>query len=184
MRNVIIRQNGEPCVGFGYRPHWAVYLVLLLVFGKAGLCQSLSADGAGPGSPIRIVQALYRDWAGNKPFPTNDREVLERYFDSELIKLLLEDAKCGHGQNVICGLDFDPIYDTQEHVDKNRKIKIRSLSQVPLPSVAVTLEHPARTLIYALHQTPTGWRISDIKYSDSRSLRNILSDKEYEAGEK
>jgi len=159
-------------------------LVPLLVFGIAGLCRSLSADGAGPGSPIRIVQALYGDWAGDKPLPTNDREVLERYFDSELTKLLLEDAACAHGQDVICGLDFDPIYDTQEHVAKNTKIEIQSLSEAPRPRVAVTLEHPGRTLTYALHQTPGGWRISDIKYSDGHSLKSILSDKEYEAGEK
>jgi len=79
-----------------------------------------------------------------------------------------------NGNRVFGNLDFDPIYDGQDF-EKTTNLQIAAVAGQPdLFNVTFT-NLGARTLVYKLTNAPSGWRISDIKYSEGPSLREILS---------
>jgi hypothetical protein len=109
-----------------------------------------------------------RDWFG-------DKQTLSKYFDKELTALFIKDDECVKREHGVCNLDFDPIYDAQDFEKKTTDLQIAPVvGQPDLFSVTFT-NLGTRTLVYKLTNTTSGWRISDIKYPEGPSLKEILS---------
>ena len=128
-------------------------------------------------SPEDFIRSVYRfhqpgkdtpDWFGNK-------RTLSNYFDKELTALFIKDAECAKREQGVCNLDFDPIYDGQDFEKETTNLQIAALAgHSELFNVTFT-NLGTRTLVYRLTNTPSGWRISDIKYPEGPSLKEILS---------
>jgi len=128
-------------------------------------------------SPEDFIRSLYRfhqpgkdtpDWFANK-------RTLSKYFDKELTNLFIKDDECKKREQGVCNLDFDPIYDGQDFEKETTNLQIAAVAGQPdLFSVTFT-NLGTRTLVYRLTNTSAGWRISDIKYPEGLSLKEILS---------
>jgi hypothetical protein len=128
-------------------------------------------------SPEELIRSLYRfhqpwkeqaNWFG-------DKRTLSKYFDKELTDLFLKDAECEKQQEGVCNLDFDPIYDAQDFDEKPINLQITAVAGQPDSFKATFTNLGPRTLVYRLTNTPSGWRISDIKYAEGLSLKKLLS---------
>jgi hypothetical protein len=100
--------------------------------------------------------------------------VLSKYFDNELTALFLKDAECQKREQGVCNLDFDPIYDAQDF-EKTTNLQIAAVKGQPDLFKVTFTNLGTRTLVHKLTNTPSGWRISDIKYSEGPSLKETLS---------
>ena len=123
---------------------------------------------------IRSVYRFHQPW-GNQPSWFDNKRTLSKYFDKELTALFIKDDECKKREQGVCNLDFDPIYDAQDFDEKTTNLQIAAVVGEPgLFNVTFT-NLGTRTLVYKLTNTPSGWRISDIKYSEGPSLKETLS---------
>jgi len=140
---------------------------------------SAACFGAGTkqSSPEDFLRGLYRfhqPWK-KQPFWFNNKRTLSKYFDPELTALFMKDDECKKREQGVCNLDFDPIYEGQDFEEKTTNLQIAAEVSQP-DSFKVTFTNlGTRTLVYRLTNTPGGWRIRDIKYSEGPSLKGILS---------
>jgi len=148
-------------------------LFIALVFTSA-VCFGADKKKSSPEEFIRGVYDFHQpgkdtpDWFG-------DRRTLSKYFDKELTALFIKDDECAKREQGVCNLDFDPIYDAQDFDKKTINLQIAAVAGQPdLFNVTFT-NLGTRTLVYRLTNTPGGWRISDIKYPEALSLKEILS---------
>jgi hypothetical protein len=148
-------------------------LIISLVFTSAAC---FGAD-TKKSSPEDFIRALYRFHQPGKDTPNwfADKRTLSKYFDKELTALFIKDDECKKREQGVCNLDFDPIYDGQDFEKETTNLQIAAVAgQSDLFNVTFT-NLGTRTLVYKLTNTPSGWRISDIKYSEGPSLKEILS---------
>ena len=134
-------------------------------------------------APRQVVTQLYQkySWEADPqstatdsiPLLNQPESELARYFDADLVALLIADRECARRSGEVCLLDWDPIWDSQDPAAKD--LIIRSLRTNAL---LVRFRHPytgeERALEYHLVNTPAGWRISDIRYKNGVSLREAL----------
>jgi hypothetical protein len=128
-------------------------------------------------SPEDFIRSLYQFHQPGKETPDwfGDKNTLSKYFDQNLTDLFLKDDECAKREEGICNLDFDPIYDAQDFDKETTNLKIAAVAdQHDWFSVTFT-NLGTRTLVYKLTNTSEGWRISDIKYPEGPSLREIMS---------
>lgn len=130
-------------------------------------------------SPDAIVRDLYKLHNAEKGpfFDRQNRDLVGQYFTKELSDLIVKDAVAADGE--VGALDFDPLYETQDP-------QITDLKIVPTDSGAsgeATVEvsfHDSdkpRALTFRMRQDATkAWKIADIKYSDGRTLVEVLRD--------
>lgn len=140
---------------------------------------------AGPSSDV--VYQLYKDYAwealfedsgkvGGKPLLSQPRQVLARYFDDRLVRLLLKEQAClAQHTGEVCHLEFNPIFASQD--PGAARLKIASSTPV---QVEVQFTYPSDRstvrLVYRMVQTRSGWRIDDIRYPGTKtSLKSLLS---------
>lgn len=149
-------------------------LFISLVFTSAA-CFGADTKKSSPEDFIRSLYRFHQPWANQSDW-FGDKRILSKYFDKELTALFIKDAECEKREQGVCNLDFDPIYDAQDF-ERTTNLQIAAVAdQTDLFKVTFT-NLGTRTLVYRLTNTPTGWRISDIKYSDGPSLKEILSRK-------
>ncbi len=128
-------------------------------------------------SPEDFIRSLYGFHQPGKDTPDwfGDEQTLSKYFDKELTALFMKDAECAKREQGVCNLDFDPIYDAQDFEEKTTNLQIAAVEDQP-DSFKVTFTNLGRrTLVYRLTNSPSGWRISDIKYAEGPSLKELLS---------
>ena len=128
-------------------------------------------------SPEDFIRALYRFHQPGKDTPNwfDNKRTLSKYFDKELTTLFLNDDECQKREQGVCNLDFDPIYEGQDFEKETTNLQIAAVvGQSDVFNVTFT-NLGTRTLVYKLTNTSSGWRISDIKYSEGPSLKEILS---------
>jgi hypothetical protein len=148
-------------------------LVISLVFTSA----ACFGGDEKKSSPEDFLRSLYRFHQPGKDTPDwfADKQTLSKYFDKELTALFIKDDECVKREQGVCNLDFDPIYDAQDFDKETTNLQIAAV-EGQLDSFNVTFTNlGTRTLVYKLTNTPSGWRISDIKYSEGLSLKEILS---------
>jgi len=148
----------------------------LLVSVIAACTTALGADTKSA-SPEDFIRSLYQFHQPGKETPDwfGDKNTLSKYFDKELTDLFLKDDECAKREEGVCNLDFDPIYDAQDFDKETTNLKIAAVAdQHDWFNVTFT-NLGTRTLVYKLTSTPEGWRISDIKYPEGPSLKEILS---------
>ena len=148
-------------------------LFILLIFTSAAC---FGAD-TKKSSPEDFIRSLYRFHQPGRDTPDwfADKRTLSMYFDKEVTALFIKDDECVKREQGVCNLDFDPIYDAQDFEKETTNLQIAAVAGQPdLFNVTFT-NLGTRTLVYRLTNTPSGWRISDIKYPEGPSLKEILS---------
>lgn len=107
-------------------------LSLCIAFG-ALLPAQLVAEGFKFDSPIGIVMKLYHDFAfravinqNNVPYDgllSQPENVLKRYVDPTLARLILSDQACAVASGGICNIDYDPMYNGSDMTGMTVEIK-------------------------------------------------------------
>jgi len=149
----------------------------------AGGERPAGAGGQGGPPPRRVLRLIYDRYTEEGTTPrilVDDRLTLERYFDDEMVSLLLADFACQKRDGGVCKLDWDPFVSAQDW-----KIEGLSLSRISADEDRAVLEARFKNLgketvvQYTLVKLPRGWRISDISYPpggpDRPSLKSLLS---------
>lgn len=134
-------------------------------------------------APESLIVKLYREMAGQVVINNVELEPVGVFFQSQkrmsdyldrtLISLVLAGRQCS-GRTDVCGLDFDPIWNSQDPGGT----QVEFLTGPDSPRIDVQLRHAfdgkLDTLTYRIVKTRDGWRIHDIEYSDHPSLTAIL----------
>lgn len=148
-------------------------LFISLVFISAA-CFGADTKNSSPEDFLRSLYRFHQPWTEQRSWFDN-KQTLSKYFDKELTALFIKDDECKKREQGICNLDFDPIYDAQDFEKETTNLQIAAkVGQSELFNVTFT-NLGTRTLVYRLTNTPSGWRISDIKYPEEPSLKEILS---------
>lgn len=165
--------------------------ILLIIFlaNTSCLVSKETKDTEGRRSIDRVYQ-LYKDyaWEALGLGPANsksifgeylefeNKDVLMRYFDSEMASLLFKDAngfERKHGQ--IGKLDFDPIFASQDPAATD--LKLRDIgSNIILTTFIYPGNHTKVSLKYMMVLEKGKWKIGDIIYPNygGTSLKKIL----------
>lgn len=158
-----------------------VVCITLMIFGM----QSIYADDTkneALDSAEGTVKRLYRDYAweaiglkGNYLLDQSKQE-LEKYFESSLANLIIEDNECRKRTHDICHLDFNIIFASQDPAAVDLKITKANING----EVNVRFEYPSNREVveirYIFVKTKSGWRIHDIVYvKERKTLREILN---------
>lgn len=133
--------------------------------------------------PDAIVKNLYQSQnAGSGPFfQTKSLALVDRYFVKDLAKSIWKDYVDAKGD--IGALDFDPLYGSQDPQISDFKIveskqAANNKSQMKDTVVQVTFKDSGKKqrVSFSLVQDAAGdWKISDIRYPDKTSLRQVFS---------
>jgi hypothetical protein len=126
-------------------------------------------------SPDALVKNLYwqHDHKHSPFFQTRSRALLYKYFEKSLADLIWKDA---HGsKDEVGAIDGDPLYDAQDM--EIRKFAVgKPKYEHTKAKVEVSFENFGRkkTIVFVLVNEKAGWRISDIEYGESGTLRAWL----------
>lgn len=121
-----------------------------------------------------LVTELYRQHDARRGpfFQTEGKERVDRFFEPSLANLIWKDAVEAQGE--VGALDFDPLYDGQDVEPKNLTVHP---AQADGASVRVPVSFDnygeKRQLTYLLVSVAGTWKISDIRYADERTLRDV-----------
>jgi hypothetical protein len=126
-------------------------------------------------SPKKLVTNLYSAHRGKADpllYPAS-KKLLGDYFEKDLLYLFLKDQSESAGE--VGKLDFDPLYAAQDFEIKDFSLVLVS-EQKDSAEVAVSFKNmgTSEKIVFLLSNTAQGWRITDIKYSDGRTLKGIL----------
>jgi Protein of unknown function (DUF3828) len=132
-----------------------------------------------PGASTRdaelLVASLYRDHDAQRSpfFQTDSKEPLDRYFEPSLAELIWKDAVDSQGE--VGALGFDPLYDAQDVEPKNFTVHPAETDGGTTARVPVSFDSygEKRQLTYVLASAGDTWKISDIRYADGRTLRDV-----------
>lgn len=154
---------------------------LALVASWPGMVSAAKAE-----TGASVVVRLYKDFAwqaigGSDLFGSDishqSKPILEKYFDSPLALLLVQDAACQVKSQGICRLDFDLLFDSQD--PRVTDLGVESLAP---GKVAVEFKDPVSEvktkLEFAVAMVAGKWKITDIIYRKTgTSLKTALSRK-------
>ena len=130
---------------------------------------------AGDPSPKDLVAYFYRAHS-SKHDPLNETSLLAHYFDRTLLNLYLRDQREAKGE--VGRLDGDPLYNAQDMEIKDFSVSAPEMvgGEARVTVNFKNLGKPTR-VVFMLSRTAIGWKISDIRYDDSSSLKKILEGK-------
>lgn len=150
-----------------------IYFLLLFIF----IINITANDKNSYDEKFKLLDSLYKNFPSNDSLNVQNingqcKKTLDKYFDITLTNLLLNDTECSARTGMICKLDFDVIYDSQ---DPDRV----SVHITPTKKGADVIlnygENGKRNLIYFLSKKHGIFRINDIFYQEeNRSLKEIL----------
>jgi hypothetical protein len=148
-------------------------LVTVFIFNLCGAWVETSLAAAT--APEKIVTELYSAHKGKADplvYPAS-KKLLAAYFAKGLLSLYLKDQSESKGE--VGKLDFDPLYDAQDFDIKDFSVALVS-QQKDSAEVAASFKNigTSEKIVFLLSNTAQGWRITDIKYSDGRTLKDIL----------
>jgi hypothetical protein len=136
--------------------------------------------------PDAIIENLYKaQKAGAGPFyQTKNRALVERYFMKDLADMIWKDFVNAKGD--IGAIDFDALFGSQDpqitdfKINKSGWAADAKFTDADKASVEVTFKDGGKkaTVVFVFDQDKTkNWKISDIRYPNDVSLRNLLSGK-------
>jgi Protein of unknown function (DUF3828) len=148
-------------------------VVTVFLFNLCGVRAETSLPAAT--SPQKVVTELYTAHKGKADplrYPAS-KKLLGTYFEKGLLSLFLKDQSESQGE--VGKLDFDPLYAAQDFDIKDFSVALVA-EQKDSAEVAASFKNmgTSERIVFLLSNTAQGWRITDIKYSDGRTLRAIL----------
>jgi len=97
------------------------------------------------------------------------KKLLGAYFEKALLSLFLKDEAESHGE--VAKLDFDPLYAAQDFEIKDFSVVLVAQQKDSAEVAASFKDMVSEKIAFLLANTAEGWRITDIKYSDGRTLK-------------
>lgn len=156
---------------------------LILVIAAMCLASGLSIPVLGQTaasnrlSPNALVADLYRahDRKRSPFFQTRSRALLYKYFEKSLADMIWNDAVKAKGE--VGAIGADPLYDAQDMEIKKFVIG-KPVYDSGKARVNVSFENfgQKKTLIFILGNGRSGWKINDIDYGESGTLRGWLKE--------
>lgn len=156
---------------------------LILVIAAICLASGLSIPVLGQTaasnrlSPNALVADLYRahDRKRSPFFQTRSRALLYKYFEKSLADMIWNDAVKAKGE--VGAIGADPLYDAQDMEIKKFVIG-KPVYDSGKARVNVSFENfgQKKTLIFILGNGRSGWKINDIDYGESGTLRGWLKE--------
>ena len=148
-------------------------VVTIFLFNLCGVRAESSLPVAT--SATKVVTDLYSAHSGKADplqYPAS-KKLLRAYFEKGLLSLFLKDQSESQGE--VGKLDFDPLYAAQDFEIKDFSVVLVA-QQKDSAEVAASFKNIGRSekIVFLLSNTAQGWRITDIKYSDGRTLKGIL----------
>jgi hypothetical protein len=145
-------------------------LTAILISGFFGAF-AFSEEHSQNASPEVLVRELYKIHETKKDPFAQPKARLGNYFDKTLLSLYLKDTAGGE----VGKLEFDPLYHAQDFEIKDLAIAVVT-QQKDSAEVAASFKNIGKSerILFSLSLTEHGWRVSDIKYSDGRTLKGIL----------
>ena len=137
-----------------------------------------SPAAARPATPPEaLVSELYKEHDAERSpfFQTEDRALVDKYFDKTLADLLWKDAVESKGE--VGALGADPLYDAQD--SEIKKFAVGKVSQSDdKAEVAATFENfgKKQRILYRLVAVGADWKIADIDYGDGTTLLKMLKE--------
>lgn len=128
----------------------------------------------GPGDVVRALYAAF-PWDGQAALMAAPREVLARFFDDRLTRLLLNDLECRHRTGEYCWLTVDPIYAAQDA--QITEMRFCGSSRGP-EWIEARFTNFGRGTVVAYRvgkPSPLGWRIVDVDDGHGAALVEFLS---------
>jgi len=153
-----------------------LFAAIFLTAGHSAGAQS-AARPVKPNSPNALVTELYRQSGKNRTpfFQTRSRALVDKYFDKRLGDLIWKDAITSKGE--VGALDGDPLYNAQDMDIKNFVVR-KPIVANGTAEVKVSFENFGKkeeiVFLLSSKNNATGWKISNIKYSDGTNLVGIL----------
>lgn len=127
---------------------------------------------AAAAPPAQFVDGIYQRYLKHgKGVPLNTEADLRRVFAPEVVKLIVDDRAKAEKVGDVPALDFDPFVNGQDWNVKSYAVAIEGkeakvkLREPKGPATEVTLD---------LVETPDGWRVADVRYTDGMSLVTLL----------
>lgn len=149
------------------------------------LASSRIATAAPASTELALVAHLYKDFGWQAFAVQHDlfgngvaqqsRDVLGRYFNADLVRLISEDAVCQARERGLCRLDFDILFDSQDPVVTDLELKTLAAGKVQ-----VRFRNPVNgetsVIEYKLTRAEGQWRIVDVAYGlqGERTLKRTL----------
>jgi hypothetical protein len=162
-------------------------LVVAIVLVTAGACSREPAQAPAPAPTVvaepaapstheaeTLVAELYREHDAHRGpfFQTDNKQLPDRYFEPSLADLIWKDAVDAKGE--VGALELDPLYDAQDFEPKNFTIHpARTDGATALVLVSFDSFGQKRQLTFVLSPVAGTWKISDIRYTDGRTLRHV-----------
>ena len=135
----------------------------------------------------KIIQELYKEFAWEAVFaPSNKdlkgfveqpQEVLEKYLNTELSQLIIQDSREAQKTQEIQRLDFCPLWDSQDPKASDLEIDPFKDKNMVRVSFKYSGSNEIICIDYIMAKTNQGWRISDIQYQNGDSLLKTLKSK-------
>jgi hypothetical protein len=148
-------------------------VVTAFLFNLCGVRAESSLPAAT--SPATLVTDLYSAHSGKADplqYPAS-KKLLGAYFETGLLSLFLKDQSESQGE--VGKLDFDPLYAAQDFEIKDFSVLLVA-QRKDSAELAASFKNmgTSEKIVFLLSNTAQGWRITDIKYSDGRTLKGIL----------
>jgi Protein of unknown function (DUF3828) len=145
-------------------------LAAILLF---AILPALQAQTAARSTPNALIADLYNAHNHKRGpfFQTRSRALLYKYFEKDLADLIWKDAINSKGEVGV--IDGDPLYNAQDMEIKNFAIA-KARNEEGKTMVDVTFENfgQKKQLTFLLVKGAPGWRIHDIIYGESGTLRS------------
>ena len=130
----------------------------------------LAATASNPAA--QFVEGIYQRYLKHgKGVPLNTEADLKRVFAPGLVKLIVDDRAKAEKAGDVPALDFDPFVNGQDWNVKSYKVAIEGAQ------AKVKLLEPkgaATEVTLDLVETPDGWRVADIRYTEGMSLVTLI----------
>jgi len=148
-------------------------VVTVFLFDLCGIRAEAGLPAATP--PKKVVTDLYsahRGKADPLQYPAS-KKLLGVYFEKGLLSLFLKDQSESQGE--VGKLEFDPLYAAQDFEIKDFSVVLVT-EQKDSAAVAASFKNmgTSEKIVFSLSNTAQGWRVTDIKYPDGRTLKGIL----------
>ena len=152
-----------------------LFVIMLWLVASLGPAIRGQSNPATRTPPDALVRNLYwqHDHKHSPFFQTRSRALLNKYFEQGLADMIWKDAVRSKGE--VGAIDGDPLYDAQDM--QIRKFVIgRPKYEDTKAKVEVSFENfgKKKTIVFVLVNEKAGWRISDIDYGESGTLRGWL----------
>lgn len=172
------------------------YQYFLLVFvSNLGIFSYSAAQNSGTAEAlVRSIYDAHRPWDDYKSHEEEKRidfsneKQISKYFDAELITLFQRDLACFEKTKMICGINVDPVFFSQDSVtDAGYEIGLRRIKETDFYAEYEVLVQwigfpkPKSGEIFILNKTNNGWRVSDIQSGDF-SLKKSMDESLRELG--